>query len=224
MTNLIKVEFHCHTCYSKDSLVSIDKLRMECLRKGIQRLVVTDHNNIKGAQIAHQLDPMLFIVGEEIMTTGGELLGIFVKENIPARLPPEETIEILRSQGAVISVAHPFDTMRSGHWDMENLISILPKIDAIEVFNSRCIDRQANKLAKEFAEKQQLLVTVGSDSHTLSEVGKSIMHLPDFNDGIDLKKALRTAEFTTRISSPWVHFYSSYARWKKRPKSPHKSH
>jgi predicted metal-dependent phosphoesterase TrpH len=224
MPNLVKAEFHCHSRYSKDSLVPVDKLRAECLNKGIQRLVVTDHNNIAGALNAHDLDPVLFIIGEEIMTTDGELLGIFVKEPIPGGLPPEETIEVLRSQGAFISVAHPFDTMRSGHWERDNLMKILPQIDAIEVFNSRCIDRQANKIAHEFAQEHQLLVTVGSDSHTLKEVGTSTLRLPLFEDVDSLREALKSAELSTRMSSPWVHFYSSYARWKKKQMINHQAH
>jgi predicted metal-dependent phosphoesterase TrpH len=215
MTKLIRAELHCHTCYSKDSLVTIDKLREKCQKKGIQRLVITDHNNIEGALLAEQLDPLLFIAGEEIMTKDGELIGIFVNESVPAGLAPEDAIDLLRSQGAFITVAHPFDTMRSGHWEVHNLVKILLKIDAIEVFNSRCIDRQANALAQEFAREHQVIVTVGSDSHTLAEVGTSTITLPEFEDTKSLKEALRIGDISARMSSPWVHFHSSYARWKK---------
>jgi predicted metal-dependent phosphoesterase TrpH len=72
---MVKAEFHCHTCYSKDSLVTIQDLLDICQQKGIQRLVVTDHNSIEGALEARSVDPGRFIVGEEIMTTKGELLG-----------------------------------------------------------------------------------------------------------------------------------------------------
>ena len=136
---IVKAEFHCHTSYSKDSLVSIQDLLITCQSKGLQRVVITDHNNIQGAVEANALDPHRFIVGEEIMTKQGELLGFFLKEQVPAGLSPMETIEILRSQGAFISVSHPFDAFRSGHWAPENLMNIVPYIDAIEVFNSRCL-------------------------------------------------------------------------------------
>jgi predicted metal-dependent phosphoesterase TrpH len=215
MQNPVRVEFHVHTCYSKDSLVSIEKLREECIKKGIQRLVVTDHNNIEGAIIAQQLDPVLFITGEEIMTQEGELLAIFVKERIQPGLTASETIGILRSQGAFISVAHPFDSARSGYWGADNLDKILPSIDAIEVFNARCIAKDANKQARQYAENHNLLVTVGSDAHTLGEVGQSTLTLPDFSNVESLKAALKVAELDVHMSSPWVHFYSSYARWKK---------
>jgi predicted metal-dependent phosphoesterase TrpH len=220
---LVKTEFHCHTSYSKDSLVSIPDLLATCRKKGIQRLVVTDHNAIVGAFLARELDPSLFIVGEEIMTQQGELLAIFVQELIPAGLPASEAIALLRSQGAFISVAHPFDSARSGHWQLDDLLAITPTIDAIEIFNSRCISPRSNLLAADFSYKYHLLGTVGSDSHSLGEVGTSTLTLPNFHDAASLKSALMLAEPHVRPSGPWVHFYSSYARWRKQNQSASKT-
>ena len=80
------VEFHCHTIYSKDSLTTPERLVKACRRKGIDRVVVTDHNTITGARAAQALDPELVIVGEEIKTTRGEILAAFVTEDVPAGL------------------------------------------------------------------------------------------------------------------------------------------
>jgi predicted metal-dependent phosphoesterase TrpH len=85
------------------------------------------------------------IVGEEILTTQGELLAAFVTEEIPARLSPLETIHRLRAQGAFISVSHPFDGHRG--WQLEALLEIAPLVDAVEVFNARCIFARDNQLA-----------------------------------------------------------------------------
>jgi hypothetical protein len=216
ITRLIKAEFHCHSVYSKDSLVSLDGLVSTCHKKGIQRLAITDHNTIQGALVAQKLDPGLIIVGEEIMTLQGELLAFFVTEEIPSGLPTLDTIYRLRSQGAFISVSHPFDTLRAGHWELPNLVNIVPLIDAIEVFNSRCMDSKANALAIDFANRYNLPGTVGSDSHTLGEVGKSSLTLPDFTDTTSLKSSILNAQLHTKLSSPWVHFSSSYARWVKK--------
>ncbi len=135
---MLRVEFHCHTLYSKDSLTSPKRLVKICRRKGIDRVVVTDHNSIAGARAAQALDPELVIVGEEILTTRGEILAAYVMEEVPAGLSPPETNHILKEQGAFISVSHPFDIYRGGHWDEADLLEILPDVDAIEVFNSRC--------------------------------------------------------------------------------------
>ena len=215
---MIKSEFHCHTNVSKDSLVSLEDLLTACRKKSLNRIVITDHNTIEGALEANACDSQKFIVGEEIKTMNGELLAIFVQEQVPSRLSPMETIEILRAQGAFISVSHPFDVFRSGHWELEDLIKIVPYVDAIEVFNSRCMFPRFNTLAKEFAEQYHLLGTVGSDSHHISEIGTATLSLPDFNDADSLKNALAQAQPHLKLSAPWVHFYSRHAAGQKRGK------
>ncbi len=211
----MKAEFHCHTYYSKDSLVKIQDLLTTCLKKGVDRLAVTDHNAVVGAFLARELDPSRFIVGEEIMTRQGELLAFFVQELVPGGLPAAEAIASLRSQGAFISVSHPFDTVRAGCWKIDDLIKIVPDIDAIEIFNSRCFSAKSNSLAFSFSLKYHLSGTVGSDAHSLREVGMSTLTLPDFHNAASLKSALMRAEPHARLSGPWVHFYSRYARWRK---------
>jgi predicted metal-dependent phosphoesterase TrpH len=210
---MIKVEFHCHTRYSGDSLIDLPQLLRTCDQKGIHKLVITDHNTISGAQKAVELAPDRFIIGEEILTQQGELLGFFVKEEIPAGLSAQASIDLLRAQGAFISVSHPFDKMRKGRWRLDDLIEILPGIDAIEMFNSRCLLPQYNLKAIIFAQQYHLLGTVGSDAHSLGEVGAATLSLPDFTDAASLKRSLSLAEPHTRLSPPWVHFYSS---WRKR--------
>ena len=196
-------------------MVTLQALHLTCQKKAIQRLVITDHNNIEGVILAYELNPMLFIIGEEIMTQQGELLGIFVKEMIPAGLPALKAIELLRSQDAFISVSHPFDTFRQGHWETGDLLELLPSIDAIEVFNSRCLNPQSNTLASNFAKQHHLLGTVGSDSHSTGEVGTSTLSLPDFHDAASLSAALTQSQAHVRLSNPLVHFHSRYAKWRK---------
>jgi predicted metal-dependent phosphoesterase TrpH len=211
-----RVEFHCHTYYSKDSLTRPAQLVQTCQMLGIDRVVVTDHNEIEGALRAQDLDPERVIVGEEIMTTQGELLAAFVRQRIPRGLSPSDAIAALREQGAFISVSHPFDRVRSGAWNLADLEQIVPLVDAIEVFNSRCMDAEPNRLAAEFAARHGLSGTVGSDAHTLKELGRANLLLAPFSDPAGLKAALPAARGETRLSSPWVHFSSSNARLAKR--------
>jgi predicted metal-dependent phosphoesterase TrpH len=213
---LVKTEFHCHTCYSKDSLVPIEKLSGTCQKKDIQRLIITDHNTIEGAIRAQRIDPERMVVGEEIMTQQGELLAFFVKELIPAGLLASKAIDLLRSQEAFISVSHPFDRLRSGHWEIDDLLNIAPLVDAIEIFNARCMDPKMNAQAGDFSKEHKLAGTVGSDSHTLREIGQATLILPEFYDAVTLKSALQVAQLRARLSGPWVHFYSSYAKWWKK--------
>ena len=208
---MIKVEFHCHTLFSKDSLTSPQKLVDTCRRKGIDRVIVTDHNTIEGAQATQALDPERVIVGEEIMSTKGEILAAYVTEEIPPFLSPQETILRLRDQGAFISVSHPFDRLRNGAWDEDDLLEILPNLDAIEVFNSRCMDPRFNRLAREFAEEHNIPGTVGSDAHVAFELGKSLLLLEQFESPDEMRKVIRNGIPQVKWSPPWVHFTSRYA-------------
>lgn len=213
---MLRVDFHIHTIYSPDSLTTPEKLIETCHRKKIDRVVITDHNTIEGALRAKEIDPDLVIIGEEILTTEGELLAAYVKEEIPKGLSPQETLDRLKEQNAFISVSHPFDFLRGGHWRQEALIEILPQVDAIEIFNARCawpgFNWQAQKLAKEY----QIRGTQGSDAHGAYEVGRGSLLLPTFKDADSLREAMKEAISPPLVLSPfWVRFSSQYAYFVK---------
>jgi hypothetical protein len=213
---LVRVELHMHTSASPDSLVSVEKLLSNCRKKGIDRIAITDHNVIQGALKAKLLYPVRVIVGEEIATTKGELLGYFMSEWVPPNLEPEDAIGRLRTQGAVISVAHPFDTTRRHHWTEEDLAALAPHLDAIETFNARCFNDAPNHQAGVFAQKHNLLETVGSDAHTLWEMGRATLQMNDFQDGETFKVALENAIKVSSLSPPFVHLFSRFAVFVKR--------
>lgn len=207
---MLTLEFHCHSIFSKDSLTTPLKLVQAARRKGIDRLVVTDHNTIRGAIEAKKIDPELVVIGEEILTTQGEILAAFVSEEIPAKLQPREAIRRLRDQGAFISVSHPFDERRG--WKEQDLLEIIPFVDAIEVFNARCFLSSYNQRAAEFAHEHHLLGTTGSDAHTVRELGRAVSVLEqDFHNAETLKAALQDAGARTRLSSPLIHATSRFA-------------
>ncbi len=215
---MVRVEFHCHTSASKDSLTRPADLVDACRRKRIERVVITDHNSIVGARAAQKLDPERVIVGEEIMTTRGEILAAFVTEEIPAGLSPQETIRRLKNQGAFISVSHPFDEFRKGAWRLDDLLEIIADVDAIEVFNSRCVLPRFNRAAQAFAEKHGLAGTVGSDAHAAFELGRSLLLLNPFEGADEMRVALRSARAQTHLSPPWFHLISRFAVLRKKIK------
>lgn len=213
---MLRVEFHCHTRYSSDSLTSLESLLAACRKRGVDRVVVTDHNTIAGARKAQKLDPERVIVGEEILTREGELLVAYVQEEIPPGLAPEEAIARLRDQGAFISVSHPFDRLRGGHWELPALLRIMPLVDAIETFNARCLFPSFNRQAQAFARQHNLAGTAGSDAHSAWEIGKATLLLPVFQDASGLRQMIRQAQPRLALSPPWVHFASRYAVWRKK--------
>jgi hypothetical protein len=211
----LQVDFHSHTFVSKDSLISPERFVAAARRKKLDRVVVTDHNSIAGAQAAYTLDPERIIVGEEIMTTKGEILAAFVTEEVPRGLSPQETIKRLRDQCAFISVSHPFDSWRKGAWKLEDLLEITPLVDAIEIFNARCTIATDNQKAVEFAQAHTLPGTAGSDAHAACELGKARLVLPQFNGPDELRKVIGDGQVQGGLSPFWVHFASYYARWRK---------
>jgi hypothetical protein len=213
---MYRVETHSHTVFSRDSLTTPQRLVNTCQRKGIDRVVVTDHNTIDGALAAQKLDPELVIVGEEILTTRGEILAAYVTEEIPPFLSPLETIMRLKDQGAFISVSHPFDRFRKGGWLEDDLLEILPYVDAIEVYNSRCMDPRSNWNARKFAESHNISGTVGSDAHAAFELGRSLLLLEQFEGPDEMRKVIRRGVPQVKWSPPWFHLVSRYASAYKR--------
>ncbi|OGN71995.1 MAG: hypothetical protein A2X25_12665 [Chloroflexi bacterium GWB2_49_20] len=213
--NKLRVDFHCHSLYSRDSLTKPETLVKICLQKRLDRIVITDHNTIQGALEAYRLDPTHVIVGEEIMTASGEILAAYVKEYVPAGLSPQKTIQILRDQDAFISISHPFDHMRKGSWNKGDLLAILPMVDAIEGFNARSMVPDANQKAMLFANEHGLAMTAGSDAHAAFEMGMATICLEPFENVDELKKNIGKGTMSAKQSPWWVHILSLYAKYHK---------
>lgn len=207
---MLNVETHCHTNASGDCRVRPEDIVVAARRKGVDRLIITDHNSIKGALRAKEIDPELVIVGEEILTEKGELLAAFVTEEVPRDLPPLEAIRRLQEQGAFISVSHPFDPRRSG-WSLRDMEELVSLVDAIEVFNARNIRPAYNERAAAFAKLHKLPGTAGSDAHTLLEVGRATMQLPAFTDADSMRAGMAQVTYRTRSSGLWIRLASRYA-------------
>ena len=212
MTDTILAEFHCHSNYSPDSRVRIEAIIRTCREKGIGKIAITDHGRMVGAQKAHQMAPDLVVVSEEIQTTEGEILGYFMTEEIPDYLSPIETVRRLQDQGAFISVAHPFDPWRGSSWKPGTLESLVPYLDGVEAFNARCFDPKFNEQAGEYANEHGLVWMVGSDAHSLSEIGQAVLKLPDFNSAEELRQSLKTAAFSGELSGKIVRLHSTIAK------------
>jgi predicted metal-dependent phosphoesterase TrpH len=210
-----KVELHCHTYHSADSIMLPEQILRICDERAVDRIAITDHNSIAGALEAAALAPDRVIIGEEILTTEGELLGYFMQEQIPKGLEPMQAIKRLQEQGAVISVSHPFDLTRGCRWNPETLERISPHLDMLEVLNARTWTDQPNRLAQELAERVNLPGAAGSDAHAPIEVGRATLAMPAFSDAASFRQALPDARIQGRRSIPLVHLTSRYAVWRK---------
>jgi predicted metal-dependent phosphoesterase TrpH len=211
-----QIEMHCHTAWSKDSLNTLDPIVAVARRRGIDRVLITDHNTAEGALEWASRVPDLFIPGEEIMTTQGEILAWYVRETVPRGLTPQETIRRLRDQGAVIGVAHPFDRLRKGAWGEDQLLAIVDLVDSIEIFNARCYYMEDNRRAAAFARQHDKPGTAGSDAHIPWEYGRAMLRVTPFGDAAGLLESIRGGEVVGRMSPWWVHGFSTAAKYAKR--------
>lgn len=210
------IELHCHSDASRDSLMPPAAMIRYCRQRGLGKVAITDHNTIAGAQAAQALAPGFVIVGEEIMTTQGELLAYFVKEEVPRGLAPVEAIGWLRAQGALIGIPHPFDRWRNGAWQPAELAAIIPLVDAVEVFNARCIFPSDNRRAAAFARQHGKPGLVGSDAHSFTELGRAALKAESAETPAELLAAMAAGEFVARPSSPFIHLTSTFAKYFKR--------
>ncbi|MCS7087374.1 MAG: PHP domain-containing protein [Thermoflexales bacterium] len=197
---LLDLELHCHTRYSPDSLVKLPELIEHARRVGLHRLAITDHSEIEGALLAHEMAPDLIIVGEEAMTQEGELLCLFIHERIPPGLPLMEAIERVHAQGGICGPSHPLDPRRMGI-GLENLLRYAPHFDFIEVFNARLRDPDKNAEAARIALECGVPGICTSDAHTLAEVGISRTRIRPYTSPQDFVAALREAELVPHYSS-----------------------
>jgi len=189
---------HVHTSCSSDSLIPFDDLLDTCDYNGINCVAVTDHNTIKCAIKLYEIAPSRIIIGEEIRTTMGEIIGLFIKEYIPPGLSPDKTVDRIKEQGGLVYVPHPFDRLRGSVIKRQALEQILPKVDIIEAYNSRNAFSRSNNKAANLISERVILAGVGSDAHSRFEVGMAYVLMEPFTCAEDFLSSLAKAEYHTR--------------------------
>lgn len=212
---MLKADLHTHTYFSPDALSSPEKYVQACQKRGVNCVAVTEHGNIAGALAVQKLAPFTVIIGEEVRSSEGEIIGLFLREEVPGGLSPEETVRRIKEQGGLVLVPHPFDNFR-GHLREEALERILPQVDAIEVLNARVAFRRDNERAARFAAEHRLPASAGSDAHSVWEVGRAYVEMPEFEGPHEFLEALREGEVGGRTSSALVHLFSRWAAIRRR--------
>ena len=211
----MKLDLHTHTFCSKDSLMQYDRIIHAVRRAGLDGIAVTDHNELRGALELQSQAPFLVIPAEEIKTSQGEVIGLFLQEWIPPGLSPLETLERIHEQGGVAYVPHPFDEVRGSRIRREALEEVTPHVDVLEVFNARNAVPAYNAGALEYARTHNLLAGAGSDAHTYAEYGRAYVDIPPFDGPGEFLESMRQGQWRGRLSSPVVHFRTRLDRTRK---------
>jgi predicted metal-dependent phosphoesterase TrpH len=217
---LIRVDMHSHTRLSSDSLNDPRKLVETAAERGLGALCVTDHNMLANALALSRMPdlPIKVIASEEVKSNEGEIIGYFLTEMVPKGLSPEETVRRIKGQGGLVCVPHPFDTLRTASRLKTPALHRLVEagmVDILEVLNARSIKPEDNEQALEYARAHGLAMSAGSDAHTLMEVGRAYVEMPDFDGPEEFLASLRQGRINGKLSSKLIHFGSTWARMAK---------
>jgi predicted metal-dependent phosphoesterase TrpH len=207
---LVRVDLHNHSHYSPDSILTPEKFVREVHRRRLNVVAITDHNTIRGALAVRELADFPVIIGEEIRSDDGEILGLFLTDEVPKGLSAAETIARIKDQGGIVGVPHPFDSLRAALQEVV-MRSLIDQIDFIEGLNARMVFSAHNDKARELAAARDLPVSAGSDAHSPWEVGRVWVEMPPFEGPGDFLLALRQGTLAGQLSTPLVHLISRYA-------------
>ncbi len=195
----VKVVIHVHTDYSYDGNTPPEELVATARRQGVDCVAVTDHNQIAGAVAAREVArrsvgrPVQIVVGEEISSADGHIIGLFLEERIPRDLPGEETVARIRTQGGLVLAPHPYSSLCDNSLQ-EALERLRPFFDAVETCNAQNPLPWQDAKAARFAGRYGVTPYVGADSHVRGYLDGCYQVMPAFDGPASFLAALRRAE------------------------------
>ncbi|HSR87244.1 MAG TPA: PHP domain-containing protein [Streptosporangiaceae bacterium] len=193
----VRVDCHLHTALSGDAVTTIDQLAQRVTQEQLDVVFITDHNVTAAAVAAAERGiGARVLIGEEIRTRDGDVIGLFLTERIPYVLPLNEVIRLIRAQGGLIYLPHPFDAGRSSLGTVAAELCAAGRADIVEIFNAKIEDQAANRRAADVAARFGLPGAAGSDAHDPEGIGAAYLEMPDFDGPADFLAALPQATIT----------------------------
>lgn len=213
MSDRLRVDLHMHSSASHDCTVPPERMADVARRFGLSPLFLTDHDTIDGAlQLRESGVPV--VVGQEISTAHGELIGLFLEEAIPRDLAATVTVRAIKDQGGLVYVQHPYDRYRRPLGE-ETLERIADDIDIVEVFNGRC-DDEANRRAGDLRTTLGAAAGAGSDAHLVEDVGVVCIEMDPFEDAQTFLRSLRGGRIIERPHRVGLGFRNWFPRGGRR--------
>ncbi len=214
----VRIDLHVHTRHSHDSAAPVESVLRRCRDSGLGLVAITDHDNIRGGLEARDRGGLPVIVGEEIKSSKGDVIGLFLEESVPPRLTPLETVSRVKEQGGLVGIPHPFDRIRPTAMGLKALLEILPWVDFLEGYNAHTMLPADNRKGAEFAALNSLPSVSCSDSHSALELGRAYTEVPaEDMDGTPegLMRAIRSGTCVGRRPPPWLLLAPGFAKIRK---------
>ena len=191
----VRVDLHTHTMWSGDSTTTPDEFAAAVDASGLDVVCITDHNAIDGAVELRERLACRVIVGEELRTAAGEIIGLFLAERVPMGISHLEAARAIRDQGGVVYIPHPFDPMRRNMTEAALYeLAEADLIDAVEVLNSKTSLPSLNRRAVEFAAEFGIVGGAGSDGHVPDALGAGYVEMVDFDTPMEFLASLASAD------------------------------
>ena len=199
---MLIADLHTHTIYSYDSCNRIDWVIKRCNKVGINCLACTDHNLIDGALELQRKAPFRIIVGEEVDTGEGEIIGLFLKGQVAPNLGISKTIHEIKMQGGLVYVPHPFSIHRNFSLNLDELKDLSSFIDIVEFFNPRTIgEAEDRSWFDDLLSSGKVVKAAGSDAHSPYELGNVLIEMEDFHTKHQFLRCLAGAHFSFKKTS-----------------------
>ena len=211
----MRLDLHLHTWGSFDCLSDPEEILARALARGIHRIAVTDHDRLDVALEMHRRHPDRVIPGEEVKTEEGyDLIGLYLRREIPGGTPAREALRLIREDGGIAYLPHPFAPGKGGSG--RHAEAVAPLVDVVEVFNARLHPGRLNDPARDLARSHGKLQGAGSDAHTPGEAGGGWVEVPRHeNDPRPLLQALEEGRVGGATTPSWVHLASTWAKVRK---------
>jgi predicted metal-dependent phosphoesterase TrpH len=203
-----KIDLHSHSIISYDGGITAEEYMRLLDNKIIDHIAITDHNETKFAkELAKKLGDKI-IIGEEITSKDGEIIGLFLQETIPQGLTARQTVKQIHEQGALVYIPHPFEIFRHG-LKIDILEQIKNEIDIIEVFNARSKWRGKSSAALKFAEKYKIATAASSDAHGQKGLGTSFSIISETPYAKTLPGLLKKGKLCKQFAPIITYLYPS---------------
>lgn len=212
----LRIDLHLHTLASHDCVSDPERVLERARSVGLDRIAITDHDRLGAALEMARRHPDRIIPGEEVKTAEGvDVIGLYLHEEIPKGTPARDTCRMIRDQGGLVYLPHPYAPGKGGSGRLAR--ALIPHLDVVEVFNARLHDPALNRRAAGLARRHGLPGGAGSDAHTVGEVGRASVTVPYHpNEPGALRDALESAAVHGDESPRHVHLWSVWARIRKR--------